>query len=81
MRSESTSPSIMAYEHVLAHRVPLHDMKRQIERECVTRALEDSNGNITHAAKLLGMKRPRVSQLVKQYGLMLPGGATEEDEE
>ena len=29
-------------------------------------------GNITRAAAMLGMKRPRLSQLVKQYGL-LPG--------
>ena len=44
-------------------------MKRQIERECIARALAESNGNITRAAALLGMKRPRLSQLVKQYGL------------
>ena len=43
------------------------------------RALEDSKGNITHAADLLGMTRPRVSQLVKQYGLSLSGGVPEEE--
>jgi transcriptional regulator with GAF, ATPase, and Fis domain/Tfp pilus assembly protein PilF len=58
-----------AYAHVREHRVSLHDVKRQIERDCITRALEESKGNITRAAALLGMKRPRVSQLVKQYGL------------
>jgi DNA-binding NtrC family response regulator len=47
----------------------LHDIKRLIERECVARALFDAGGNITRAATLLGMKRPRLSQLVKQYGL------------
>lgn len=44
-------------------------MKRQIERDCIARALSDTKGNITKAATLLGMKRPRLSQLVKQYGL------------
>jgi len=49
--------------------VSLGDLKRQIERECIARALAESDGNITRAATLLGMKRPRLSQLVKQYGL------------
>ena len=56
---------------------PLHDMKRLIERECIVRALGEAGGNITKAATLLGMKRPRLSQLVKQYGL---GGADASDD-
>jgi len=47
----------------------LADMKRRLEQECIARALVESGGNITRAAKLLGMKRPRLSQLVKQYDL------------
>jgi len=47
----------------------LSDMKRRIEQECIARALVESGGNITRAATLLGMKRPRLSQLVKQYKL------------
>ena len=47
----------------------LPDIKRQIERDCIARALAETKGNITRAAALLGMKRPRLSQLVKQYGL------------
>lgn len=68
-----------AYAHVREHRVSLHDMKRQIERDCVTRALKDANGSITRAAELLGMKRPRVSQLVKQYGLSATSVESEEE--
>ena len=45
----------------------LADMKKKLEQECIARALVDSGGNITRAAALLGMKRPRLSQLVKQY--------------
>ena len=60
--------TVAAYMEVRQGRVSLHDMKREIERECIQRALVDANGNITRAAALLGMKRPRLSQLVKQYG-------------
>jgi DNA-binding NtrC family response regulator len=44
-------------------------MKKALERECIVRALSETKGNITQAATLLGMKRPRLSQLVKEYGL------------
>jgi sigma-54 specific flagellar transcriptional regulator A len=49
--------------------IGLADMKRKLERDCIERALIEADGNITRAAALLGMKRPRLSQLVKQYGL------------
>jgi hypothetical protein len=49
--------------------ISLSSIKRQIERDCIARALVETRGNITRAAALLGMKRPRLSQLVKQYGL------------
>jgi DNA-binding NtrC family response regulator len=58
----------VAYSAVRAG-VSLGELKRRIERECIARALGESDGNITRAAALLGMKRPRLSQLVKQYGL------------
>jgi transcriptional regulator with GAF, ATPase, and Fis domain len=59
----------VAYAQVRQGAVSLSDMKRQIERDCIARALAETKGNITRAAALLGMKRPRLSQLVKQYGL------------
>ncbi len=64
----ASSPSAVAYASVRSG-VSLHDLKRLIERDCIARALGDAGGNITKAATLLGMKRPRLSQLVKQYGL------------
>jgi sigma-54 specific flagellar transcriptional regulator A len=64
---DSASPTEVAYAHVRAG-VSLHDLKRQIERDCIEKALAETSGNITRAATLLGMKRPRLSQLVKQYG-------------
>jgi sigma-54 specific flagellar transcriptional regulator A len=66
--SAAGHPVELAYAQVRAG-VSLGDLKRQIEHECIARALAECHGNITHAAVLLGMKRPRLSQLVKQYGL------------
>src|SRR4030095_453627 len=66
--SESPSPTHVAYAHVRSG-VSRSDMKRMIERDCIARALSETRGNITRAAALLGMKRPRLSQLVKHYGL------------
>jgi transcriptional regulator with GAF, ATPase, and Fis domain len=67
--SEASATAI-AYSQVRQGSVSLSDMKRQIERDCIARALAETKGNITRAAALLGMKRPRLSQLVKQYGLV-----------
>ena len=71
----ASDPTEVAYHHIRSG-VSLHDLRRNIERECILRALSESKGNITRAAALLGMKRPRLSQLVKQYQF---GGVSEED--
>jgi transcriptional regulator with GAF, ATPase, and Fis domain/tetratricopeptide (TPR) repeat protein len=63
------SATAVAYSQVRLGTTSLPDIKRQIERDCIARALAETKGNITRAAALLGMKRPRLSQLVKQYGL------------
>lgn len=57
------------YARIRSGENSLFEMKKLLERECIIRALSDAEGNITKAAELLGMKRPRLSQLVKQYGL------------
>ncbi len=62
-----------AYREIREAGLSLGDVKRQIERDCITRALNETGGNITRAAGVLGMKRPRLSQLVKQYGLLSSG--------
>jgi transcriptional regulator with GAF, ATPase, and Fis domain/tetratricopeptide (TPR) repeat protein len=59
----------LVYEKVRTGTTSLFDMKKALERECIVRALAETNGNITRAASLLGMKRPRLSQLVKEYEL------------
>ena len=40
------------------------ELKKRIEFEAIGRALRASNGNITRAAERLGMKRPRLSQII-----------------
>jgi len=67
--SSEANATAVAYSQVRAGATSLPDIKRQIERDCIARALAETKGNITRAAALLGMKRPRLSQLVKQYGL------------
>jgi sigma-54 specific flagellar transcriptional regulator A len=67
---DEANATAVAYAQVRQGAVSLTDIKRQIERDCIARALKETKGNITRAAALLGMKRPRLSQLVKQYGLM-----------
>jgi DNA-binding NtrC family response regulator len=67
--SEEARATTVAYEEIRQGSTTLFDLKRQIERDCIARALAETRGNITRAAALLGMKRPRLSQLVKQYGL------------
>jgi DNA-binding NtrC family response regulator len=59
----------VVYDRIRTNGISLFDMRRELERGCIARALEESGGNITRAAALLGMKRPRLSQLVREYGL------------
>ena len=76
----SGSATDVAYAAVRSG-LSLSDLKRDIERECIARALAETGGNITRAAGLLGMKRPRLSQLVKQYGFGAGGGEVEIESE
>ena len=42
----------------------LGDLKRKLEFEAIAGAMRQTAGNITRAAALLKMKRPRLSQIV-----------------
>ena len=57
------------YARAQASGMSLRELKREIERQCIVRALADAGGNITRAAEILRMKRPRLSQLLKEHGL------------
>ncbi len=47
-----------------AEPLALGDLKRKLEFEAIANAMRQTAGNITQAAKLLKMKRPRLSQIV-----------------
>ncbi|MCB9544663.1 MAG: sigma 54-interacting transcriptional regulator [Myxococcales bacterium] len=51
-------------ERMLAEEGSLSEVKRRIEFEAISRALRAADGNITRAAERLGMKRPRLSQII-----------------
>jgi sigma-54 specific flagellar transcriptional regulator A len=42
----------------------LKDLRREVELQCIRRALGEAQGNISEAARLLKMKRSRLSQIV-----------------
>jgi transcriptional regulator with GAF, ATPase, and Fis domain/tetratricopeptide (TPR) repeat protein len=42
----------------------LKDLRREVENQCIERALAEAGGNISEAARLLQMKRSRLSQII-----------------
>ena len=62
---------------VQAPRIPSQglDMKSyisEIEMQLITQALEETNGVIAHAAKLLGLRRTTLTEKMRKYGLNRP---------
>ena len=62
-------PAESSWLRLMSEGLSLKELKTRVEVECIERALAASNGNITRAAEKLGMKRPRLSQLIKEHGL------------
>ncbi len=52
------------YELARKRDISLKDLRHEIEMQCIKRALEEAEGNISEAARLLKMKRSRLSQIV-----------------
>lgn len=50
-------------------RPTLKAAKEEVEREVVARALKENNGNISRAAKSLGVSRPTLYELMARYGM------------
>ena len=57
-------PEQAIVEQVVRDGMSLQDLKKRLEIECIKRALKETEGNITHAARILKMKRPRLSQII-----------------
>jgi transcriptional regulator with GAF, ATPase, and Fis domain/tetratricopeptide (TPR) repeat protein len=62
--SADGSPEDALVEHIVAQGLSINRLKKRLELECIRRALEETQGNVTQAAKLLQMKRPRLSQII-----------------
>ena len=67
--TSDASLGALAYERVKGGEGSIYELRKSIERELVERALFEAGGNISRAADLLGMKRPRLSKLVHEWGL------------
>jgi transcriptional regulator with GAF, ATPase, and Fis domain/tetratricopeptide (TPR) repeat protein len=52
------------FELVRRRGLSLKDLRQEIETHCIARALGEAGGNISGAARLLQMKRSRLSQIV-----------------
>ena len=52
------------YELARKRDLSLKDLRHEVEMQCIRRALEEAQGNISEAARLLKMKRSRLSQIV-----------------
>jgi ActR/RegA family two-component response regulator len=48
--------------------ISLRDLRHEVEMQCIRRALVEARGNISEAARLLKMKRSRLSQIVNAEG-------------
>ncbi|MFU8804297.1 MAG: sigma 54-interacting transcriptional regulator, partial [Bradymonadaceae bacterium] len=57
-------PEEALIEQIVAQGLSLTRLKKRLELECIKRALLETDGNITRAAELLQMKRPRLSQII-----------------
>jgi DNA-binding NtrC family response regulator len=49
----------------------LVELKKRLEYEAIAYTLKETKGNITSAAKRLGMKRPRLSQIISANAALI----------
>jgi len=56
------------FELARARGISLKELRHEVEMQCIHRALTEAGGNISEAARLLKMKRSRLSQIVNAEG-------------
>ena len=47
----------------------LREAREEFEREIIARRLQENSGNISKTAKILGISRPTLYELIARYGL------------
>jgi transcriptional regulator with GAF, ATPase, and Fis domain len=57
-------PAMDFFDLARSRGLSLKDLRHEIETQCIARALQEAKGNISEAARLLKMKRSRLSQIV-----------------
>ena len=67
--SRRPTGSLDLFDMVFGRGATLFEARRELEVALIREALSQTDGNISAAAQMLGMKRPRLSQMVKEYGL------------
>jgi transcriptional regulator with GAF, ATPase, and Fis domain len=64
-----TDLDTLYWDRVTSGSSTIYEMRETLERRAIERAIDEADGNLAEAARKLGMKRPRLSQLAKEYGL------------
>lgn len=57
--------------------IDLKEYLNDLEMGLIRRALDESNGVVAHAAKLLGMRRTTLVEKMRKFGISRPEDATE----
>ncbi|MCZ6793812.1 MAG: tetratricopeptide repeat protein [Planctomycetota bacterium] len=66
---ECEQKTISEFRSLLSQDVTIKEAKMILEKHIIERTLRKTGGNITHAARLLGIHRPQLSNLLKKYSL------------
>ena len=66
---EGDQQTLVEIRNLLSRNITLKDAKQILERHIIENTLRKTGGNITHAAKELGIHRPQLSSLLKKHDL------------
>ena len=70
--ADDDSQEVALDYYALARRrgLSLKDLRQEVEAQCIASALREASGNISEAARLLKVKRSRLSQIVNANGAL-----------